>query len=74
MGVERVKIEDRLTEMELRFMQQENTIQELNEAVYRQEQTILRLEREFALISSQLRMLASSAGGDGDEEERPPHY
>lgn len=67
-------MEKRLTELELRFMQQENTIQELNDAVYRQEQTIMKLEREFALIGSQLRLLASALPGDGEEEERPPHY
>ena len=65
---------ERLIELELRFMQQEHTIQELNEAVYRQEQTIIKLEREFALISSQLRAVASSMQGGADEEERPPHY
>jgi len=69
-----MKTDDRLTDLEMRFMQQELTIQELNEAVFRQEQTIMALEREVALIRGQLRLLASSLPGDGEEEERPPHY
>lgn len=68
------KMEDRVTELELRFMHQEHTIQELNEAVYRQEQIIARLELGFSLISEQLRTLAPSTTRDPDEEERPPHY
>jgi SlyX protein len=67
-------MKERLTELEVRFMQQEHTIQELNEAVYRQEQAIMKLEREFALLNNQLRVIASSLQGGTDEEERPPHY
>ena len=66
--------EERITEMELRFMHQEHTIQELNDAVCRQEQIIERLEREMALLREQLRLLASSASLDASEEEPPPHY
>jgi SlyX protein len=67
-------LEERITELELRFMHQEQTIQELNETVYRQEQVIGRLEREFSLISEQLSMSAASSGSEPDGEERPPHY
>ena len=67
-------LEERITELELRFMHQEHTIQELNETVYRQEQVIVHLEREFSQISEQLRMSAASSGREPDEEERPPHY
>ena len=69
-----VDFRERITELELRFMHQEHTIQELNDSVYRQEQIIVRLEREFSLISEQLRMSASASGRDPDQEERPPHY
>ena len=67
-------LEERVTELELRFMHQEHTIQELNETVYRQEQTIVRLERDFSLINEQLRMSAASSGREQDGDERPPHY
>jgi len=64
----------RITELELRFMQQEHTIQELNDAVYRQERIIERLEREQSLIREQLRLLAPSINRGVEEEEPPPHY
>jgi len=67
-------MEERITELELRFMHQEHIIQELNETVYRQEQIIARLELGFSLISEQLRTLEPSTTRDPDEEERPPHY
>jgi len=67
-------MEERITELELRFMHQEHIIQELNETVYRQEQIIARLEQGFSLISEQMRTLEPSTTRDPDEEERPPHY
>ena len=67
-------MEERITELELRFMQHENTIQELNETVCHQEQSIMRLERELLLVREQLSMLAPSAQGAGEMEEPPPHY
>lgn len=67
-------IEGRVTELELRFMHQEKTIQELNEAVYRQEQIIARLERGLGLLNEQFSTLAPSVVREPDEEERPPHY
>jgi len=67
-------LNERITELELRFMHQEQTIQELNETVYRQEQLITRLERDVALISEQMRTSAASSGREPDSEERPPHY
>ncbi|BCS55298.1 SlyX family protein [Geobacter sp. SVR] len=67
-------LEERITELELRFMHQERTIQELNETVYRQEQIIVRLERSYTLISEQLRTMNPSAICDPDEEQPPPHY
>ncbi|HEX9079162.1 MAG TPA: SlyX family protein [Desulfuromonadaceae bacterium] len=65
---------ERITELELRYMQQENTIQELNETVCRQEQSIMRLERELLLLRQQLSMLMPSAQGEAELEEPPPHY
>lgn len=65
--------DERITELELRFMHQENNIQELNDAVYRQEQAIVRLERQVAMLVEQLRSLPPAAG-EQDQDERPPHY
>lgn len=67
-------MKERITELELRYMLHENTIQELNETVCRQEQSIMRLERELLLLRDQLSMIAPSAGGELGAEEPPPHY
>lgn len=67
-------MKERIIELEVRFMQQERTIQELNDAVYRQEITIERLAREQGLIREQLNLIAPSINRDADEEEPPPHY
>jgi len=67
-------MEERLTDLELRYMQQEKIIQELNDTVYRQELTIVRLERDMTLLREQVMMLAPSASGSPEDEEPPPHY
>ncbi len=64
----------RLTDLEIRFMHQERTIQELNEAVYRQEQIIDRLEREVRQLREQLTFILPSLNRSAAEEEPPPHY
>jgi len=67
-------MEDRITEMELRFMHQEKTIHELNETVCRQELAIARLERELGRMREQFVMMSPSINRTPDEEEPPPHY
>ena len=67
-------MKERITDLELRYMLHENTIQELNETVCRQEQAIMRLERELLLLREQLSLLAPSAQGEVELEEPPPHY
>ena len=67
-------MKERITELELRFMQQEHTIQELNDTVYSQARAIDRLEREQSLIREQLRLLGPSMNRSAEEEEPPPHY
>jgi SlyX protein len=67
-------MEERITELELRFMHQEQTINELNETVCRQELSISRLERELSRMREQFLMLSPSINRTADEEEPPPHY
>jgi len=67
-------MEERINELELRFMQQERTIQELDEIVCRQEQVLEYLQREFATLKQQFLVLSPSVSRDPDQEEPPPHY
>jgi SlyX protein len=67
-------MEERITELELRFMHQEQTINELNETVCRQDRAIAMLERELGRIREQFLTLSPSINRTADEEEPPPHY
>ncbi|MBL0224100.1 MAG: SlyX family protein [Geobacteraceae bacterium] len=67
-------MEERITELELRFMHQEQTINELNETVCRQERAIALLERELGRMREQFMMISPSINRTADEEEPPPHY
>ena len=67
-------MEDRITELEIRFMQHEHTIHELNDTVVRQELAIERLQRELSLLREQIVTIDPSSSREPDEDERPPHY
>ena len=68
------EFEERITGLELRYMQQELVIQELNDALYRQEQVITRLERDLAGLAELSRSASAVSAAMPDEDERPPHY
>jgi SlyX protein len=67
-------MEQRLAELETRVMFQEQTIQELNEVVTRQQAQIDRLEKELQTLKSRLSGLESSPVIPAEEEKPPPHY
>lgn len=64
----------RLVELETRVAFQDQTMQELNEAVIRQQHEIDRLTRELEALRERLRGLAPSPVVPPDEETPPPHY
>ena len=65
---------ERLVELEVRVAFQEQTLQELNEVVTRQQQQIDRLTQELATLKVQLTIMAPSLVIPKDEETPPPHY
>lgn len=67
-------MEERINELELRYMQQEHTIQELNDIVCRQELMLEQLRRDFATLKEQMMTMSPSVSGDSSQEESPPHY
>jgi SlyX protein len=67
-------MEERINELELRYMQQEHTIQELNDIVCHQELVLEQLRRDFATMKEQMMAMSPSASGDTSQEEPPPHY
>jgi SlyX protein len=67
-------MEQRINELEMRYMQQEHTIQELNEIICRHELVLETLKRDFATLKEQLLAMSPSVSRDADQEEPPPHY
>ncbi len=64
----------RVIELETRVAFQDQTVQELNEAVTRQQREIDRLVRELEMLKDRLRATAPSPVVPPDEETPPPHY
>lgn len=67
-------LDERINELELRYMHQERTIHELNEIVCQQALGIEQLKRELTTLKEQFRHIAPSINRDPDQEEPPPHY
>lgn len=67
-------MEDRIDELELRYMHHEKTIQELSEIVSRQQLDIELLGREISLIKEHSLLMDPSVVRDADQENPPPHY
>ncbi len=65
---------ERLTELEVRVAFQDQTIQDLNEVVTRQQREIDRLVRELEVVKSLLAGLAPSMVIAPEDEKPPPHY
>ena len=55
-------------------MHQENTIQQLNEVVTRQQLAIEELQADFRQMMEHLRKVYPSDVKEPQEEEPPPHY
>ena len=67
-------MDQRINEMEILLMHQENTIQQLNEVVTEQQRMIKKLRTEMQQIKEHLQALDPSVNRLPSEEEPPPHY
>lgn len=67
-------MDSRLTDIELHLMQQEETIEQLNEVVIAQQKTIDQLVRDVEFLKQKLRALTPSDVKCLSEETPPPHY
>jgi len=67
-------MKERITDIEIQLMHHENTIQQLNEVITRQQLAIEELQADFRQILENLRKLDNSDMSDQQEEEPPPHY
>ena len=71
---ENIRMKERLDELEVRAAFQEQTIQELNDVITRQQQEIDRLVKDMEMVKSRLKGLAPSLVIPQEEEKPPPHY
>ena len=67
-------MQDRLTELEIKFMEQEQTLEALSEQVYWQQKAIFQLNQQIHILSERLKTLAISPIASQAEETPPPHY
>ena len=67
-------MESRIVDLEMRFMQQESTIEELNKVVISHQKVIEVLTRELELLKKQVQAASPSLIRDASEETPPPHY
>ena len=65
---------ERITNIEIQLMHHENTIQQLNEVVTRQQLAIEELQADFRQMTEHLREVYPSDVREPEEEEPPPHY
>lgn len=65
-------LEARVTELEIRYTEQQQLVQELSDVVYAQQKTIDLLSAELALLKKKLE--AEPGLVDANLQEKPPHY
>ena len=66
--------ENRLIDIETRIAYQENTIQQLNDVVTKQQKQISHLEELVETLIERYQSLQSSQIDVGNLDEKPPHY
>ena len=65
--------QEQLVELETRLAFQEDSIQQLSDQVYQQQQQIDRLEKLVKQLLDQTREIMAASPGE-TVDERPPHY
>lgn len=67
-------IEQRVAELEIRISFQDQTIQELNDVVVRQQREFEKVTRDLAQLKAQMGTLTPPMAGNQSPEPPPPHY
>jgi len=67
-------MEETLIDLQTRLAYQEETLEQLNRIVTRQQDEIDRLRRQLELLGERLREIRPSPVGAAGDEPPPPHY
>lgn len=67
---------EELIELQTRIAYQEDTINQLNQVITKQDADILQLQHQMRLLAKRIDELAFTQADGGEEiaNERPPHY
>ena len=65
---------DDLLELQTQLSYQDDSVQQLNEVVTRQQSEIDALRREVDILKQQLQLVIASQSEASEDEAPPPHY
>lgn len=68
------ELEDRVADLEIRLVFQDDTIQSLSETVAAQQMEMEKLRRAVEVLARRQADLASSLPAGSDDDQPPPHY
>ena len=64
----------RIDELETRLAQQDQSLLELSDELYRQQRQIARLETELRQLVDRMKTVSTPEPGSSQTDEVPPHY
>ena len=67
-------MQDRLTEIEIKLAHVEQTVNELNDVIVKQQTYIDSLERGMERLKERLQTDGGIEGSGDPQDEKPPHY
>lgn len=67
-------LEARITELETRYTLQQDTLEQLSDVVWRQQQTIETLMKRIEALEARLRTVTESMEESAIDDGPPPHY
>jgi len=66
--------DEKIIDIETKMAHQEHLLSALNDALSKQQAQITALEHLCQSLVDRIRALSEAGGGNGDDNERPPHY
>lgn len=68
------QLESKVNDLECQVAFQEQTIEELNDALSQQQLQLSRIQEQMSFMITKVKSLSSSNMADESEETPPPHY